>query len=77
MGPGEPRLRAMGDKDSIAYHHLDDEDRASIQWAFDRIATLENELKESRQYWFEADQKIRLMREKIGVAVTEIAAVLK
>ena len=51
MGNKEARLRCMvrpDDPTRMGQWNLNDEDRAAIQWAFDRIKTLEEDLERSR-----------------------------
>ena len=54
----ESRLRAMLDPSSLADWSLNAEDRAAIQWAFDMIASLKNELQECRSISREAHNRI-------------------
>jgi hypothetical protein len=55
MGPDESRLRCMLDPNGL--WGLSSEDRQAIQWAFDRIKTLEEDLHRSRE------QQIEVLRE--------------
>lgn len=70
MGLNEARLRAMLERNPDSAWTLNDEDRSSIQWAFDRIQTLEEDLKRSRQDWINLCGHSNRVRERMR----EIAA---
>ncbi len=72
MGPSEARLRCMlKDPDSregremLARWELSSADRDAIRWAFDRIATLENDLAESRKIWMSVSADFIQIRERL------------
>ncbi len=74
-GPRESRLRCMAkDEATSPWFHLNAEDRDAIQWAFDRISTLEADLKQSRdresKAWNDASETQKRM-EKLRDACCE------
>ncbi len=66
MGNREARLRCMLRKpeENIAHWDLNDEDRNAIQWAFDRIDTLEKDLEITRAHLHKILHESIVIRDK-------------
>ena len=65
-GPREARLRLMARNDPTSpWFHLNAEDRDAIQWAFDRIVTLEHGLMLSRKRAAESWTSESEMRKRV------------
>lgn len=77
MGPNESRLRAMINPDSLATWGLNEEDRKAIQWAFDRIASLERELTEARQWYHDGMKSLDATRTYVRSAMVDLELSLK
>jgi hypothetical protein len=66
IGIRESRLKCMLDKNG-SWHQLNDEDREAIQWALDRIKTLEEDVDRARaeryQISLESATKTKLIQD--------------
>ncbi len=69
MGTNESRLRCMLKKPPEGPWDLNDEDRTAIQWAFDRIETLEQQLNERRTEQIEWLRRSNRGRDKVKSAI--------
>ncbi len=75
MGIHEARLCCMLENREHNWS-LTDEDKAAIQWAFDRIKTLEDDLERSRQLRADDWRAIDSRRKKFDAAKAAIHAAL-
>lgn len=67
MGPNECRLRAMVNPKSVAWD-CDAKDKEAIQWALDRIKTLEDEAITRRQETIDTLRRGNVFRDLVREA---------
>ncbi len=65
MGPNESLLRCMLKLPPEGMWDLNSEDRAAIQWALDRISTLETDLKQMRELYHAASNQACHWRDRV------------
>lgn len=75
MGPKEARLRAMLNPNSLATWNLNSEDKEAVQWAFDRIATLEAQVKEYQDRMASEYSRRHPLRTNLDRAIQELMKV--
>ena len=64
----QTHLMNMIDPDKGRAWNLSDDDRAAIQWAFDRIRTLEADLEREREERYKGYDKSKRLRESLESA---------